>query len=137
VLTFQVGFLSLAALISILFGIRYFAAKAYMPYHAVVAGKPWQELEHGVRTIILGMLRILGGGFAAYGIALLWMLLPLVSGAPWAPYAILSTSAAVLVPTLYVTIALRRAAPSARTPIVPACVVIALVILGSAPSILR
>jgi uncharacterized protein YjeT (DUF2065 family) len=136
VLSLQAAFLSLAGLISVFFGVRYFVAKAFMPYHAVVAGKAWSELEQGTQTIILAMLKIIGGGFAAYGIALLWMLMPLISRAPWAPYAILTTSAVVLVPTLYVTVALKRAAPSARTPVVPACVVIALVLLGSVPSIL-
>jgi hypothetical protein len=134
-LSVQLTLLSLAALICLFFAVRYFAAKAFMPYHAVVAGRSWSELEPGVQTIVLGMLKIIGGGFAAYGIALLWMLLPLSAKAPWAPWAVLTMSAAVLLPTLYVTVALKRAAPSARTPVAPACVVIALVLIGSAMSI--
>jgi hypothetical protein len=122
---------SLAGLISVFFGVRYFLAREFMPYHGVVAGKSWSELGPGLQTAILGMLRIIGGGFAAYGIALLWLLVPLSAKAVWAPWAVLTISAATLLPTLYVTIALRRYAPAARTPVVPACVVLALVLIGA------
>jgi hypothetical protein len=127
----QLVILSLAALISIFFGIRYFLAKEFMPYHAVVAGRSWSDLEPGVRTIILGMLRIIGGGFATYGLALLWLLIPLYAKEPWAHWAVLTLTAATILPTLYVTIALRRAAPQARTPVLPAAVVLALALIGA------
>ena len=130
-LTVQLVLLSMAALISIFFGIRYFLAKEFMPYHAVVAGKSWSEFEAGVQTIILGMLKIIGGGFATYGLALLWLLLPLSAKQPWAGWAALTITASSLLPTLYVTIALRRFAPSARTPVVPASVVLALALVGA------
>ena len=130
-LPLQLILLSMAALISIYFGIRYFLAKEFMPYHAVVAGRSWSELEPGVRTIILGMLKIIGGGFAAYGLALLWLLVPLAAKEPWAKWAALTVTASSLLPTLYVTIALRRAAPSARTPVVPASIVLGLALAGA------
>lgn len=66
-LAVQLVLLSLAGLISIAFGVRYFLAREYMPYHAVVAGSSWAELEPGVRTVILGMLKILAGGFIEGG----------------------------------------------------------------------
>ncbi len=126
--------LSMAALMSVYFGIRYFLAKAFMPYHAVVAGKSWSELEPGLRTVVLGMLKIIGGGFATYGLALLWLLLPLGAREPWAKWAVLTLTLTSLLPTLYVTIALRRAAPAARTPVLPASIVLALALLGAALS---
>ncbi len=126
----QQTLLALAALISIVFGVRYFFTKAFMPYHATVAGKDWAELDRGVQTVILGMLKIIGGGFVSYGLALFWLLLPLSVRQSWAPWAALTISAASLLPTLYVTIALRRAAPAAKTPIVPAAVVLALTAVG-------
>ena len=134
-LTLQLVLVSLAALISIFFGVRYFATKEYMPYHAVVSGKPWSELEPGVRTIILGMLRIIAGGFTTYGVALLWVLIPLGAKQAWAPWAVLTLTCTGVLPSLYVTIALRRAAPAARTPVVPAAVVLILGLLGAAVSI--
>jgi hypothetical protein len=126
----------LAALISVFFGLRYLLARQFMPYHAVVAGRPWTDLDSGVRTVILGMQRILGGGFIAYGVALLWLLLPMSFRAPWASWAVLTITLPATLPALYVTIALRRAAPSARTPVVPAAVVVALALIGAALSFL-
>lgn len=132
--TVQVVLVSLAALVSIFFGLRYFTTKEFMPYHAVVTGKSWTELEPGVRTSILGMLRIIAGGFTTYGLALLWLLIPLSTRQWWAPWAVLSLTCAGVLPSLYVTIALRRFAPAARTPVVPAAVVFALGVLGAAVS---
>ena len=123
-------FVVLAALVSVVFGIRYLRTKEFMPYHAVVAGKSWSELELGVRTIILGMLKIVGGGLTTYGLALLWLLVPLNRGESWAPWAVLSITATAIVPTLYVTITLRRFEPRAKTPVVPTLIALALVLAG-------
>ncbi|MDB5860273.1 MAG: hypothetical protein JWQ76_3962 [Ramlibacter sp.] len=57
-LTFRLLLLSLAALLSIAFGIRYLPTRSFMPYHAVVAGKAWPELPAG---LVLG-LAVLGAG---------------------------------------------------------------------------
>lgn len=133
-LTFQLLVLSIAAFLSILFGIRYLLTREFMPYHAVVAGSSWSALPTGLQTIILGMLRIVGGGLATYGLALLWLLLPLSRHEAWAPWAVLTLTLTSVVPTLYVTIALRRAEPSARTPVIPASVVLILAIVGAGSS---
>lgn len=124
--------LLLAALISIFFGVRYLLAREFMPYHAVVAGKAWADLDPRLRTVILGMQRILGGGFIAYGMALAWLLLPLSAKASWAPWAVLTITVPATFPALYVTLALRRAAPGAQTPVIPAAVVVALAFAGGA-----
>lgn len=133
----QTAFLSVAALASLFFGIRYLFTKEFMPYHAVVAGHAWSELDVGLQTIILGMLRIVGGGLTTYGLALLWLLIPLGQHAPWAAWAVISITVTSVLPTLYVTVWLRRFAPAARTPVVPAVAVFALALLGSVPSFFR
>ena len=128
--------LSLAALVSIFFGVRYFFTKEFMPYHAVVSGKSWSQLERGVQTAILGMLKIVGGGLATYGLAMLWLLLPMNRGETWAAWAVLTISAATLLPTLYVTLMLRRFEPKAKTPVGPTLVVLALVLVGVGTALL-
>ena len=133
-LGFQIALLAIAGLISILFGVRYFFARQFMPYHATVAGKSWNELEPGVRTIILGMLKIIGGGFLAYGLAVLWLLIPLGQRQSWAAWAVLTVSIASAAPSVYVTIWLRRLSPSARTPVAPAVAVLVMALVGSALS---
>lgn len=133
-LAFQLVLLSIAALLSIFFGIRYFLAKEFMPYHAVVAGKSWSQLTTGLQTIILGMLKIVGGGLTTYGFALLWLLLPLSRHESWATWAALTITMTTVVPTLYVTILLRRFEPLARTPVVPASIVLVLAVVGASTS---
>jgi hypothetical protein len=128
--------LSLAALVSIFFGVRYFFTKEFMPYHAVVSGKSWSQIERGVQTAILGMLKIVGGGLVTYGLALLWLLLPLSRGESWAAWAMLTISAATLLPTLYVTLMLRRFEPKAKTPVGPTLVVLVLILAGVGTALL-
>jgi uncharacterized protein YjeT (DUF2065 family) len=129
--------LGLAALLPIVFGVRYLLTKEFMPYHAVVAGKAWTELDGGVQTIVLGMLRIVGGGLISYGLATLWLLLPLSRGEPWAIWAILTTSAASIGSTLFVTVWLRKVQPKANTPIAPTAVCLALVLAGVGAALLQ
>ena len=122
--------LLLVALAVILFGVRYMRREAFLPYHSAVAGKSWSELDAGVQQIVLGMLKIIGGGFATLGVTLLWLCFALYEGVRWAPWAILTVSAAALVPMLYVAIQLRSFRPDAQTPVRPTLVMMALIILG-------
>lgn len=127
----------LAALLALAFGARYVLTGTFMPYHAAVLDKQWAVLEPRLQTIILGMLKVAGGGLLGYGLALLWLLLPLQRGETWAAWAALSVSLAVVGPILYVVVSLRRVEPKARTPIVPTLAVLALVVVGTAASLAR
>jgi hypothetical protein len=135
-LNLALAMLIVVALGGILFGVRYMRREAYLPYHAVVVGKPFAELEPGVQAIILGMLKIIGGGFATLGITLLWLCFALHKGEGWAPWAVLTISAAALVPMLYVAITLRSFRPDAPTPVRPTLVMIILVVTGVGLSLL-
>src|SRR5258706_5322604 len=114
----------LAAVVSIAFGVRYLMTRQFMPYHAVISGKAWSELERGMQTAILGMLKVCGAGFLSYGVALLWLLYPLSRGETWAAWAILTSAFTMLVPVLWITIWLRRFEPKAKTPVVPTAIVL-------------
>jgi hypothetical protein len=120
----------LVALGGILFGVRYMRREAYLPYHADVAGKSWDDLDPGVQVIILGMLKIIGGGFATLGVTLLWLCFALYEGARWAPWAILTISAVALGPMLYVAISLRAFRPDAKTPVRPTLAMMVLIVAG-------
>src|SRR5260221_5320451 len=101
----------LVAFGAILFGVRYMRREAFLPYHADVVGKSWGELDAGVQVIILGMLKIIGAGFATLGVTLLWLCFALHEGARWAPWAILTVSAVWARPTLYVSLPIHRHLP--------------------------
>ena len=86
--------------------------------------------------IILGMLKIIGSGFATLGVTLLWLCFALHEGARWAPWAILTISAAALGPMLYVAIKLRAFRPDAQTPVRPTAVMMMLIVVGVGLSLL-
>jgi hypothetical protein len=66
------------------------------------------------------------------GLALLLMAgVPLRRSEAWAPWAALSVTAAVCVPTQYVTLVLKAAAANAQPPIIPTAVILVLVVLGA------
>jgi hypothetical protein len=129
--------LLLAAVLALAFGARYVLSKTFMPYHAAVLGKSWPALEPRLQVIILGMLKVAGGGLLGYGLSLLWLLLPLQRGEAWAAWAALTVSLVAIGPILYVVIWLRRFEPAARTPIVPTLVVLGLVIVATVSSLAR
>jgi hypothetical protein len=120
----------LVALGGIVFGVRYMRREAFLPYHAEVAGKSWEEIDPGIQVVILGMLKIIGGGFATLGVTLLWLCLALRGGAHWAPWAILTISAVALVPMLYVAVKLRAFRPDAQTPVRPVLAMMMLIVVG-------
>jgi len=127
----------LAALLAVAFGVRYVSTRQFMPYHATVLGREWAVLEPRLQFIILGMLKVAGGGLLGYGVALLWLLLPLQRGEAWAAWAALSVSLVVVVPIVYTVVWLRRIEPTAKTPLVPSLVVLALVVVGAVAFLVR
>jgi hypothetical protein len=76
------------------------------------------------------MLKIIGGGFVALGVTLLWLCFALHEGARWAPWAILTISAVELGPMLYVAIRLRAFRPDAQTPVRPTLAMMVLIVAG-------
>lgn len=129
--------LLLASVLALVFGARYVLTRTFMPYHAAVLAKSWPVLEPRLQIIILGMLKVAGGGLLGYGLSLLWLLLPLQRGEAWAAWAALTVSLAVVGPILYVVVWLRRIEPRARTPIVPTLVVLVLVMVAAMASLAR
>ena len=129
--------LLLAALLALAFGARYVLTKSFMPYHAAVLDKSLPTLEPRLQIIILGMLKVAGGGLLGYGLALLWLLVPLQKGETWAAWAVLTVSLVVCGPVLYVVVSLRRFEPKAKTPIVPTLVELGLVIVATILSLAR
>ena len=121
----------LAGLLALAFGVRYLVTREFMPYHATVLGKSWAALEPRLQAIILGILKVAGGGLLGYGCTLLWLLLPLQRGETWAAWAAITVSLAVVAPVLYVVVWLRRISPEAKTPVIATLAAMALVIVGT------
>lgn len=135
--TLALALIGLSAAFTLAMGVRYITARQFMPYHATVVGKPWTELDLRLQSFIRGLLKVSGGGLLGYGFALLWLLLPLQRGEEWAAWAALTISAAMLSPMLFTAAWLRRIEPSAKTPIVPTFIILALVVTGAVVSLLH
>ena len=52
------------------FGVIYLTRSQFMPYHSLALDKPWSEVESNTQTLILALMRVAGGGFAATEIAI-------------------------------------------------------------------
>ena len=53
--------------IDIVLGVRYFSSKEFMSYHSQAVGTPWQEVELGVQTLILALMKVAGAGWFVLG----------------------------------------------------------------------
>lgn len=61
------GIYLVAGVVDIWLGTTYFSSKQFMSYHAQAVGVPWEEVDVGVQTLILGLMKLAGGGWLALG----------------------------------------------------------------------
>lgn len=59
-----------AALLLFTFGIIYFFKSSFMPYHSEALGLPWEDLKESTQTLIIALMRCVGGGYLAVGIGI-------------------------------------------------------------------
>ena len=130
-LSIALGLLLLAVILGCVMGLKYLLATSFTTYHAEVVGKPWEQLEPRVQAIIVGMLRVIGGGFLGLAATVAWLAYALFEGARWAPWALATISLIALLPALAVALGLRKIEPRANTPVVPSIAAIGLILLGA------
>ena len=120
----------LAGIFCVIGGFKYLIASEFTTYHAAVVGKTWSQIDPGIQAIIFGMLKIIGSGFMATGLSLLFLIIPILKNERWAFWAVLIITLMHWVPVQYVTIYLRSISPDAQTPVVPTSIIICLVVFG-------
>lgn len=109
---------ALVALGLVAFGLRYLLAGSFLPYHAEVAGAPWEALGPGMQRLILAMLHGAGAAILAGGLALgLMLAIPWRRGERWARHGVPALALVGLAPLL--VIALGLAGTGAATPWIP------------------
>ena len=69
------GIYLVAGAVDVSLGANYFCSKQFMSYHAEAVGLPWQELDAGIQTLILALMRLAGGGWFALGFVTIVMAL--------------------------------------------------------------
>lgn len=67
---------SLIGMVSLLMAYKNFASVGFLPFHEQAAGRRWDEVDAGLRSVVTALMRIIGLGFAIVGLQL--MILPLV-----------------------------------------------------------
>jgi len=130
-LYFALALLLIAATLGFVLGFKYLLSTSFTPYHAQVVGKPCAQLEPQVQAIIVGMLRVIGGGFLGLAATVAWLAYALLAGARWAPWALATIALTTLLPALGVALSLRKIEPRANTPVVPSILAIGLILLGA------
>ena len=124
------------ALVAIVFGAAYLVRSRIMPYHEEAIGRPWAELEPRLQTLLLGLLRLAGGGMLCGGVAIAILLaIPFRDGEAWSAVAMLVIGFLTLLPSLYATIFI-RSRTGARTPVWVAVAGVGLLVAGSMLSLL-
>lgn len=69
----------------VIFAIIYLTRQEFMPYHAVTVGREWSAVEPGIRTLVLALMRVVGGAWLASAVAILVLVaIPLRRGETWA-----------------------------------------------------
>lgn len=96
---------SLATLILVAFGVLYLFRGEFMSYHAVAVGRSWAEVEPAFQTLILALMKTIGGGFLAAAFAMIVILVkPFRKAQRWSLWTVPVTGLIAAVATLYVTI---------------------------------
>lgn len=103
---------SCVALVSILFGLIYLTRNQFMPYHAEALCLSWSEVEESMQVLILALMRAVGGGFLATGLAIsILLLVPFRAGNIWAIYTVPAISLCSVLGSLYATLLVKTKTP--------------------------
>lgn len=61
------GIYVIAGAVEIGLGATYFFSNQFMSYHAQAVDATWQELDPGIQTLVLALMKLAGGGWVALG----------------------------------------------------------------------
>ena len=117
-------------------GFMYLLKPKFFTYHEWVLGKKWEELDSKLQTLILALMKGIGGAIIALGVAILAMIFfAFLAGEMWAYYTIPAVSLIGWGIWLYIMIFERRKT-GARAPLFVPIVGIALILAGFILSLL-
>jgi hypothetical protein len=111
-----VALLVVVALGSSQSALRYLFATEFMPYHAVIIGKSWAQIDPSTQFMLLTMMKAMGAGTLAVAMAILCFAYRAAIGERWAGWAALFVGSCIWVPVLYLTMAAKAAKPQAQPP---------------------
>ena len=126
----------LAALLLAAFGVTYLFRSSFLPYHAVAVGRSWTEVEPAFQSLILNLMKVVGGGFLGTAFAMIILLFKaLRKGQQWSFWAIFIMGLIASLTSLYATINVGLNTP-ASPPWMAAALGTVLLVIGFVFSIL-
>lgn len=127
-----VALVVVSALLGIQSGILcLFVFHEYREYHVVVAETSWPDLPAGLQTVIYCILKLVGGGFMAFGVGMACLIFPIARGDNFARCCAICLAVCVWGPALYACFVLRDANPAAEPPLGGVLVMLLLPIAGA------
>jgi uncharacterized protein YjeT (DUF2065 family) len=87
---------------AILFGIVYVSNPTFLSYHQAAAATQWKDLDTALQTLILALMRVVGGGALAFGfVAVVLQYQFSKSLHSWIPLTILVSGSLLIAGSLY------------------------------------
>jgi hypothetical protein len=128
---------ALAAIVSMAFGIMYLVRSQFMPYHQEAIGKDWQDLGKHLQALLLGLMRMVGGGMFSAGLSVaILLMIPYRAGEVWSLYAIPAIGIVTAIAALIATISI-KVRTGAHTPVGAGVISAGLILLGFILSLSR
>lgn len=127
---FGIVLLALSSLFGIQYGVKYLLIDEFQENQDTFYGTSWTELSFNAQTIILGLIKIVGGGLLAFGLMMAWLIRPVARSEAWARWCVLMVSFGFWGPTLYVAWCFSGTDPMFELPIIQALTMLVLPILG-------
>jgi hypothetical protein len=120
----------LAVVFGLIFGLMYLFSQRVFRYHEWVMGKKWDELDSKMKTLLLALMRGIGGAMLALAVALAVMTIyAYIPGEGWARWAIPVVGLIAFGGWLY-SMVMDRERTKARTPMLVPALGIGLMLLG-------
>ncbi|MBL7811583.1 MAG: hypothetical protein JNL57_05120 [Bacteroidetes bacterium] len=96
------------ALTSLIFGCMYLFKKEFMPYHSVAVGRSWDEVDAGMKVLILALMRAVSAGWLITAVVVAWLQWQFnKTKAGWIPLVILVAGLVSSSVTVYATTIVR------------------------------
>ena len=114
---------------AVIFGAAYVLRGRLMPYHEEALGRGFGELDARLQTLLVAMLRVVGGEMLVCGLSLALLIgLSFLDGEGWTIWAMPLLALGIALPNIYATTFVRRRT-GAHTPVGVAAV--GLVLIGA------
>lgn len=130
-----IGAYSLSALGFVAFAASFGLRDRWEPWHSEAVGKPWEELDASLRTVVLAIMRAAASGGLALAFATTYLIYRLAQGDASAIWALPLVTLGFAIPGTLVALRFRQRT-AAKPPLGPAFMGVLIPLVGLAASLL-